>query len=463
MAIDTKNPIFTARKDEWELYDNLFGGTKTMREAGIAYLPKEIKESEDAYLSRLKRTVLFNGFKRSLRTLSSRPFIQPVQTEDADDQEEMWIENIDRCGTDLNQFAKLMLTQALKKNYCVVLVDHPTVDEEMDHRTQIDRDIRGYPVIIANEALIDFGVEQDESSDRLSELRFFEMYEEQEEGDEWTKVMKKQIKVWYPDKIQVYRSAKDSAAQNQGSNIPVADWTLYEEYPNTLGEIPAVILYQDKLGVFDSDNNLNDLAWLNVNHWQSSSDQQNILHIARVPILHYRGWNKANKIEVGPNTMIKSTASDSVLEYVEHSGAAVGAGNTEIMAIEDRMAVMGADMLVKRTASKTATEKLLNEEAETSELGQMVIALEQKIEEIFRLMKAWQGAQTRIKISIFKDFAINIDNADLPILLNSRINNEITQETYLNELKRRGVLDDTIDADEEALKTSLDDQDDFAE
>jgi len=27
-----------------------------------------------------------------------------------------------------------------------------------------------------------------------------------------------------------------------------------------------------------------DLAWLNVEHWQSASDQSNILHVARVPI-----------------------------------------------------------------------------------------------------------------------------------------------------------------------------------
>lgn len=459
MAIDTVNPIFLDRRDEWKLYDDLFGGTKTMREAGKLYLPQEAKEPDEAYEARLKRTVLFNGFKRSLRTLSSRPFIQPVQYKDADEMEQAWANNIDRCGTDLNQFAKLMLTQALKKNFCLVLVDHPTIDTEMDHRTQIEMDIRGYPVIIPNESLIDFDVEQDDTSDSLSQLRFYETYEYTDPADQWTKEIKTQIKVWTKDFIQIYRAPSDS---NTSVNN-IADWELYSEVPNTIGIIPVVIYYQEKKGTFDSDNSLNDLAWLNINHWQSLSDQQNILHIARVPILHYKGWNKNNEINVGPNVMVKSTDVNAALEYVEHSGSALDSGSSDIMNTEERMAVMGADMLVKRTASKTATEKLLNEEAETSELGQMVISLEQKIQMIFQLMKLWQGGESNIQVTIFKDFAINIDSTDLPVLLQSRINNEITQETYLNELKRRGVLDDTVDSEDESLKTSLDNQDDFNE
>jgi hypothetical protein len=35
----------------------------------------------------------------------------------------------------------------------------------------------------------------------------------------------------------------------------------------------------------DGEPPLLDLAYLNVKHWQSQSDQDNILHIARVPIL----------------------------------------------------------------------------------------------------------------------------------------------------------------------------------
>ncbi len=461
MSINTVNPVFTNRMDEWKLYDDLFGGTQTMREASVTYLPQEINESDSAYQRRLNRTVLFNGFKRTVRTLASRPFIIPVQTQDEDDLEEQWIQNIDRTGTSLSDFSKQMMVQALKKNYCVVLVDHPAVDQELNYQDQINEDIRGYPIIIPNENLIDYELAQDAGEDRLIQFRYFEAYEVPVQDDPWTKEIKQQIKVWYEDRIETYRAPSDVAVV--GTNIPIADYQLYETVENTLGMVPVVIFYQEKEAVFDSNNNLNDLAWLNINHWQSSSDQQNILHVARVPILHYKGWNDKDKITVGPNTMTKSTSTDAVLEYVEHSGAAIGSGATEISTIEDRMAVMGADMLVKRTASKTATEKLLNEEAETSELGQMVVSLEMKIRKIFEFMKQWQGEETEISISIFKDFAVRVDNGDLQVLYNSRISGEITQETYLQELKRRGVLDDTVNTEDEAEKAALDNQTNFSE
>ena len=35
-----------------------------------------------------------------------------------------------------------------------------------------------------------------------------------------------------------------------------------------------------------------DLAWLNLAHWQSASDQRHILHVARVPFLFGRGLSE---------------------------------------------------------------------------------------------------------------------------------------------------------------------------
>jgi hypothetical protein len=458
MAIDTVNNIFVKRMDEWSLYDSLCGGTKVMRDKGEVYLPKEPKESDEAYLSRIARSVLFNGFKSTLRTLSSRPFIKPIKWDGLTEQEESYTENIDRRGTSLDTFSKKILMQCLKKNFAVVLTDHPVVDGETDLETQVTQDLRGYPVIIPNEYLIDFKIEQNEGRDRIIEFRYFEFVEEPDPEDTWTMQIVKKIRVWTPETIFLYTAGDATAEGVKGTDKNT--WDLEEEFPNTLGEVPVEILYQDRQAMFDSDNNLNDLAYLNLNHWQSSSDQQNILHVARVPILHYAGWNEESQITVGPNTMIKSTDSNSRLEFVEHGGSAIGAGSTEIDKIEDRMAVMGSDMLVRRDASKTATEKLLNEEAETSELASLVVQLEDMLSNIFSWISKWQEPTSdgsEAKFTIFKDFAINIENQDVNALLNMKNTNNITQETLLMEMKRRGILSDSLDVEAETEKTQLGD------
>ena len=53
-------------------------GTKGMRKAGQLYLPKNEAEEQRDYDARLKRSVLFNGFKKTLDDYCGRVFKQPV-------------------------------------------------------------------------------------------------------------------------------------------------------------------------------------------------------------------------------------------------------------------------------------------------------------------------------------------------------------------------------------------------
>ena len=60
-----------------------------------------------------------------------------------------------------------------------------------------------------------------------------------------------------------------------------------------------------------------DLAWLNLAHWQSSSDQRHILHIARVPILFARGMDTAeSQIDIGPNRIIMQKTARRILNLL---------------------------------------------------------------------------------------------------------------------------------------------------
>lgn len=89
-----------------------------------------------------------------------------------------------------------------------------------------------------------------------------------------------------------------------------------------------------------------DLAWLNLAHWQSASDQRHILHVARVPILFGRALQVADgEIEIGPNRLILADDPAAGLRFVEHFGTAIAAGRQDLVDLEDRMAVLGLDMM----------------------------------------------------------------------------------------------------------------------
>ena len=67
---------------DWALAAALLGGTRSMREAGVAYLPKWPAETAEAYKARLSVSVLFPAYQRTVSTLASKPFSKPIAVAD---------------------------------------------------------------------------------------------------------------------------------------------------------------------------------------------------------------------------------------------------------------------------------------------------------------------------------------------------------------------------------------------
>src|SRR6266404_6079757 len=64
--------------DRAELPRTLMRGTRGMRRAGQKFLPKLQAESQANYQNRLKRSVLFNGFKKTVADMTGKVFSKPI-------------------------------------------------------------------------------------------------------------------------------------------------------------------------------------------------------------------------------------------------------------------------------------------------------------------------------------------------------------------------------------------------
>ena len=138
---------------------------------------------------------------------------------------------------------------------------------------------------------------------------------------------------------------------------------------------------------------LSDLAWLNLAHWQSSSDQRHILHLARVPLLFGRNLQiGAGELEIGPNRPILNDDPASELKFVEHSGAAIEAGRQDLIDLEDKMAVMELEMLSRPQAGPvTATARRLDAAQNHAALAGILQALRSGLNQAFMLAASWAG------------------------------------------------------------------------
>lgn len=441
----------------WPLLHDLCGGTQAMREAGTTWLPQEPAETDDAYRVRLSRSVLFNAYRDTVDRLSSVPFAQPIGVVDCPEELKYLIHNTDGTGRDLNTLGMDCLKDMLKYGLAHILVDFTKIPKNADPNEPASKaeekalGARTTMVRICPVELIGWR-EVPSSPNQLSEVRIkFERFEP---------------KGQYLDEKVVYVK-----------HITVTSWVLWVENPEhqkdknkaafiakdnglmTIGQVPLVTGYANQTGFMTADPPLMDLAWLNLCHWQSSSDQRNILRFSRFALLFMRGITKSEMetpVTVGPAQLVRSSSETADMKYVEHTGKAIEAGAKDLIELEGQMDALGKQPTVKGGRVRTATEVANNASNTLTELQSWVRILERLLADAFKLAAKWHRIELpeTFSIQIYDEFDVSVfgDN-DLDWILKAWMANLISQKTALQEAMRRGRLSENLDVDAEVAET----------
>ena len=439
--VSTITPEVSAMLADIALPRTLYGGTKAMRAAGKTYLPKEAAESEDSYRDRLSRSTLFNAFGKTVKDMAGRVFAKELALgKDAPTKIAEWCENVDMTGRNLSVFARDVFTDALQTGVSYILVDMAKKGENLTRADEISMGLRPYLIDLKVEDIIGWRAEAVNGKVALTQLRIFESITEPSSA--WAATQTKQIRVLSPYAYQVWR-------QNDKK-----DWYLFDEGTRELAEITLAPVYTNRTGFMQGLPPLQDLADLNVAHWQSSSDQRSILHVARVPILFASGVPETASLVIGSSAMTRATDPNASLQFVEHSGAAIASGREDIKELEFQMQAMGLQLLASRT-HKTVVGEVRDDVRETSPLAAMAGSLKDALENALTHMAKLGGlGDDGGSVDINKEFgAGSFSSVDLQTLMNAVNTGLIARRTFWGELKRRGVLSDSFDevAEEEAL------------
>lgn len=454
-SVATPNGEYELMRPLWTMTSTLRGGTSAMRAAGSVYLPQEPAEPAEAYEIRKKRSVLTNYYDKSVRKLSGKPFRQPVQTENLPDDLQPLMSNITNAGQNLDVFSRQWLEAAIDGGVAHVLVDQPPttniageVNGSLSVRQVRENNIRPYAKIIRVSDLIGWKSEIQGGQQVLTQIRIKECVKVPDPEDEFSDIEVERVRVVEPFIQRVYE--KEAATDS----TPEA-WVLIEAYPTPFDFIPLVTLYTDQKGFLTAEPWLQDLAYLNVCHWQSDSDQRNILHVARVPILFGTGFGDEDdgssvKMTVGVSAFTRAPKG-ATLEYVEHTGQGITAGANDLTDLEERMQMMAFETVLRQqpTGDVTATGDILDQMEIDSELGALARAEEDALEKVLSYMAKWQGTDDDMdgKVKIFKDFGLSSqDSSAVSSLLAMRANGDLSRVGLITELKRRGLLADSFDA-----------------
>lgn len=463
-ALDTPCDEYMWMQQYWELPQVLLGGTLEIRRHRDKYLPREPQETDQKYDRRLNLSVLYGAYEETIDTLAGKPFANPTKiitpgSEDVEVQKDSVLAEFEKDVNleqqSLTQFAREFFYTGIHFGLTHILTDFPVVPENISgvgltKAQEKERKVRAFWSHIKPTQLIYWSSSITESGAReLDQIRI-KTVENTSEG----KLIR--IKVIAKDWFQTYtKTAKDE------------EYKLEDGGDTTLGKIMLRTFYTKRKGFMVARPALETLAWMNLAHYQSYSDQRNILRMARVCNILVTGAAKEeirdNIIAAGANELWHLENPQAEVKYVEHSGAAIEAGRQDVLDLEAKMERMGLQPLVERSGH-TATGESIQDAKRSSDIHEWITEAEKVLTQ--SLVDALEMGKSKANtgnsqadldhpiINIFDDFDIGVKDATmLPILTTARDKKQISQETYLRELRRRAVLHPDLDIEKEIEET----------
>jgi hypothetical protein len=445
MAIDPSklSTDMAAMQEDWLLLRSIMGGTSEMRLQGETYLPKYDGESDITYENRLKRSVLTNYLEDAVRNAVALPFRKDVYIGEnvPDDLKELF-KNIDLLGNDLTQFARTLADDGGLMGLGFILVDFSKNNTDGTLKSETEAALRPYWTMIRADDVIACYTEIAGDREKVSHFRYKETTTRINE--EYVEELVERVRVYKPGEYEVWIKEK-------------GEWRIEDQGPMTItDEVPVVPVWcgRRKAG-FQVRPLFIDLAYKQIEHWQSSSDQRNILSFARFPMLACSGVGTTMQdaeITVGPSRVLTTEQSDGKWYYVEPAGHAIEAGAKDLENLKEEMRILGLQPIVGKYQNVTATSRALDETRVYSAVQVLAMNLEDALVRASDFTERWLNREPTLdkEIIVNRDFNLSIrDTAEIDSLIRSRITGEISRRTFWEELKRRGTLSPDFDADEE--------------
>lgn len=458
-----------ATRPQRQMTHHLRGGTARMRQAGEVYLPRMERENHTVYENRLYRSVLLNIYGKTVEMFAGRIWKYPPKIKDDTPEEirEIANEDFDGCGLDIASTMQQATEGAVDDGVVYLFVESPQfvphVDDEGNPVSRLrsvaeDRALGLRPFVKIIRASSMLGVRYDDQGN-VRQFRYHYTEEVDAPDDPDGFLTKEEELVRVVDigaetggrvRHRLYRKQKRDRSREE-------HWVMIQEIITDFEQIALVPFYARKVRRDVGMPLFVDLAYLNVRHWQSASDQANITHTIRVPILAARGMKdpateEVQEVVIGPNHVVHLEPGGD-LSYVEHSGKAAEIGMKEVEQLTTDMLRMGTEILLnKPTGSQTATARALDQAQADTLMVSMATRAEAAIAEVFRHMAVALGLQVEDAggIDLSKDYDIAALDAQLVAqLVGLWERSGISHRTLVSEMQRYGLLSEDVDYEQE--------------
>jgi hypothetical protein len=417
---------------DWSVMAAVTRGTNYIRDLSETYLPQEPREDDDAYQTRVDRSVLSPYTSRLIETAAGAILRKPIHIEG----DPYWLElaqNIDGLGSNINEYARRALVSSLTYGHSAILVDYPAATEARNLAEE--RAMGRRPYFVHVDAPQIWGWRKEPGTNRLLQVRIhdYDVRPLNEFGEEQVEEMR----VIYPGRYDLYTLGQE-----------LVEFTATGGY--SLDEIPLVPIYSNRRGLLVSQPPLLDIANLNITHYQRQADLIHALHIAAMPTLVLEGWDDTTgSATMGVNYAIAMQPGNKAY-YVQADATSFDAQMQELQSLEGQMSTLGVTKLFgQKFVAESAEAKRIDQAQSNSVLSIISQELESALNQAFAFAAQYVGMEPP-EITIDRDFDYyRLIGQDVSVLAQLNQMGKISDAMLLEVLRRGEVLPDNINIEDE--------------
>jgi hypothetical protein len=404
----------------------------------VNVIPREHKEPEDAWHARIDRSVL-TPYTSRLVDNAAALILRRAITVEGDPYWDAFCNNVDGWGSSLNEYARRVLRQSLTYGHSGILVDYPPaalVRNLMEERMLPGR----RPYFISYGAKRIRGWRQADSypTSPLVQLRLSETVT-LPEGDFGERVYER-VRVLTPTNYSLYQ--REASRGTSGDLVTTGE--------NQLGVIPFVPIYSLRTGFLRSQPPMQDIAEINLAHFQRQADLLHSLHIAAMPKLVMEGWEDTDDgVGVGVNYALVPEPGHKIY-YVQSDASSFAAQQEQLRMFEAQMSTLGVTRLLgQKMVAEAAEAKRVEQAQSNSVMASISLELEHGLNVAFAMAGAYVGIKPP-KITLDRDFDFyRLIGQDISVLSDALTQGHISPAMWLDILRKGEIIPDTADVETE--------------
>lgn len=456
-AVDTKHRDYMRKRDTWQMVRDCVEGSEAVKFRKDKYLPhpngielkskdhRVVRAAEIRYNAYIARARFLNATGRTTNGMLGIAFGKPVSIK-LTGQLAILETDADGKGQPITQLMRDMLAEALMSGRGYLLGDYDGSGEqtaETQGRSKL-RFFRAEQVInwrVSNGKTSLVVLEEEEEIDNPEE--FINSYRMK-----WTELRLingiAHVRVWTQDNLG--KQWVDNGPSTVTALVPLRDKT-----GAPLTELPGCWLGSVNNDAWPDPAPMGDIADLNIGHYQADADVCEAAHIAGQPTLVLAGLTSAwAKEHLKEGVRIGSTSGILLNETGTAQLLQANETNMSTNLKEQRtkeMAMLGAKLLERGTAAKTATQASFEAETDNSILSLCATNVESCLNKVLEILALMVPGDGHVEVNKRYEIA-TIDGSVLTVLVGMVQSGTLSLENFIRYQQSIGLISDDLKPEE---------------